>query len=871
VAVRYALQTPAAQAPGSAASLPAQRYGFALAGYDSRHPLVIDPLIQSTYLGGSSRDEINSLAIDAASGDVIVAGGSFSPDLPCTATSTTNCANGAQPVFGGSVDGFVARLSGDLKTLRQATYLGGSTNDSISALAIDAGSGDVLVGGFTFSTDFPCATVATAGCSNGAQQTHAGGGIDGFVARLSGDLKHLKQATYLGGSGNDQIRGLAVDSATGDVVTGILTNSSNMPCTTTATAGCANAAQTAQAGDFDGFVTRLSGDLKTFRQSTYFGGSGDDFLYSLAIDGASGDVLVAGRTASSDLPCCSNGAQPTLKGIIDGFVVRISRDLTTFRQGTYLGGSDSDFVQALAIDDASGDVIAAGQTSSGNLPCTTTATPGCANGAQQHSGQDDGFVMRLPGDLQRFKQATYLGGSGIDGVNSIAIDGSSGDVLAGGQTFSSNMPCTTAATTGCARGAQQTFGGAGDGFIARLSRDLTTLRQSTYLGGSANDSVNGLAIDGLSGNVVAAGYSASSDLPCTTTATSGCANGAQPANAGGGGLNGFVARLSGDLQLARAQSITFAAQSTASRTFAPGVSFAISPVATASSGLAVSYSSNTAVCTVSGTTVTMVAAGTCTISAAQAGDADWQPAPPAAQTVVIVPLANTITFAAQAQASQTFASGATFAINPVAAASSGLAVSYSSNAAVCTVSGTTVTMVAPGTCSITASQAGDNNHVAATPQSQSVQIVQAGMQVAIDSSPNPSRPGEEVTFTVAVTAISASAAAHPALILAQAAPVPTGTITLSDGTTTLGQAPLTHGVATLKTAVLTTAGAHSIVASYSGDTSYPAASSPALVQTVAAPAAPTPVPALGAWALLLLSALMASAAAMGRHWRRKMA
>ena len=263
VAVRYALQG-AATAAAATGQPPVQGYGFALAAYDQRHPLVIDPLIQSTYLGGSGNDAINSLAL-ASNGDVVVAGYTYSTNLPCT--TTPGCANGAQPGSGGSNDGFVARLSGDLKTLRQSSYLGGSGGDIITSLAL-ASDGDVIVAGHTSSTNLPCTSIAFAGCADGAQPGYSGGTWDGFVARLSGDLQTLLQSSYLGGSSFDAIASLALAS-NGDVVVAGETRSTNLPCTSTTSAGCANGAQPGYGGGgYDSFVARLSGDLKGAQPQT---------------------------------------------------------------------------------------------------------------------------------------------------------------------------------------------------------------------------------------------------------------------------------------------------------------------------------------------------------------------------------------------------------------------------------------------------------------------------------------------------------------------------------------------------------------------------------------------------------------------------
>ena len=171
------------------------------------------------------------------------------------------------------------------------------------------------------------------------------------------------------------------------------------------------------------------------------------------------------------------------------------------------------------------------------------------------------------------------------------------------------------------------------------------------------------------------------------------------------------------------QTITFGAQ-TSPQTYSSGGTFAINPTATASSGLAVTYSSTTtSVCTVSGTTVTMVTTGTCTIAADQTGNSNYAAAAQVTQSVTIGKASQTITFGAQTSP-RTYAVGGTFAINPTATASSGLAVTYSSTTTtICTVSGTTVNMTnASGTCTIAANQAGDGTYNAAPQVTQSVEI-----------------------------------------------------------------------------------------------------------------------------------------------------
>ena len=171
------------------------------------------------------------------------------------------------------------------------------------------------------------------------------------------------------------------------------------------------------------------------------------------------------------------------------------------------------------------------------------------------------------------------------------------------------------------------------------------------------------------------------------------------------------------------QTITFPAQATASRTFST-TPFAIAPVATTTSPLAITYTSATpTICSVSGTNITAITVGTCTINANQAGDTNYNAATQQQQSVMITQATQTITFGAQT--SPRGFSASAIPLNPVASASSGLAVTYTSaTAGVCSVSGASFTPITLGTCTINANQAGNANFSAATQVQQSVQITQ---------------------------------------------------------------------------------------------------------------------------------------------------
>jgi len=489
-----------------------RQYGFTLSAHDPTLPVVIDPLLKATYLGGSGSDFVTAVAIHPTTGEVFVAGGTASPDFPGTT-------GGAQPDPGPGFDAFVARLNATLTTLNQATYLGGAGGvELFGFIAIHPTTGEVFVTGRTSSTDFP-------GTTGGAQPAN-GGGVDAFVARLNASLTTLNQATYLGGSLGDGGSAIAIHPTTGEVFVTGAASSDDFPGTT-------GGAQSAIQGDGDAFVARLNASLTTLNQATYLGGSGDEVGF-IAIHPTTGEVFVTGTTDSPNFPGTTGGAQPAFGGgEFDAFVARLNATLTTLNQATYLGGSLGDEGLAIAIHSTPGEVFVAGSTGSTDFPGTT-------GGAQPaKDGGNDAFVARLDATLTTLNQATYLGGSLGDEGLAIAIQSTTGEVFVAGVTNSTDFPGTTG-------GAQPAFGGGiKDAFVARLTATLTTLNQATYLGGSGVEIGLGfadlipIAIHPTTGEVFVAGFTSSTNFPGTT-------GGAQPAY-GGGDFDGFVARLTPDL------------------------------------------------------------------------------------------------------------------------------------------------------------------------------------------------------------------------------------------------------------------------------------------------------------------------------------
>lgn len=179
-----------------------QQVGFRIGKYDPGKPLVIDPVLAySKLFGGSGTDQIWGLAVDAA-GNAYIAGDTASDFLAPSPIQTGRAA---------LADAFVAKLSPDGSTLLQATYLGGSGNDSALGVRVD-GAGSIYLTGLTYSTDFPVT-------ANAAQRSLAGVS-DAFLAKINVNGSALTYSTYLGGASFDVGTGLDVDAVGNAYVTG---------------------------------------------------------------------------------------------------------------------------------------------------------------------------------------------------------------------------------------------------------------------------------------------------------------------------------------------------------------------------------------------------------------------------------------------------------------------------------------------------------------------------------------------------------------------------------------------------------------------------------------------------------------------------
>jgi len=554
VAVRYKLLTK-------------NRVRFTLGKYDRSRELVIDPLlVYSTLLGGTGAcaagticvgdSWANAVAVDSA-GNAYVTGMTEAFDFPTSSSAfqTANkelCANTSEscPGAGNSENGtaFVTKLNTDGTAVLYSTYLGGTNpanwGEQGFAIAVDA-EGNAYVAGETASPDFP----TTAGALQAAKKESANYQA-GFITKLNSSGSGLVYSTYLGGSDNDVIYGIAVDNQGRAYLTGV-TYSLDFPTTPNAFEPQAKAdlAISGNAGGATGFVSKLNAGGSSLVYSTFLGGSTGEAGVAIAVDG-SGDAYVGGITGSQDFPVTAGAFQLNNYASIElgnstGFVTKLNPSGTGLTYSTYLGGEFSDGVRGITVN-GQGNAYVTGGTFSWDFPTTSGAFQEQLNGLLPGSINPfaNAFVTEFNPAGTSLVFSTFLGGTGSGGQNggdfleggdfgqAIALDGA-GNVIVAGATSSLDFPVT-------ADGFQQVVN-APEGFVSELNPAGSQLLYSSYVGGNDEtvpDYVSGLAID-VQNNVYIVGITSSISLPVTSfPVTQGALQSVQNA-----GEDAFVAKL----------------------------------------------------------------------------------------------------------------------------------------------------------------------------------------------------------------------------------------------------------------------------------------------------------------------------------------
>ena len=498
--ISFLRDDPSARVDSEFVILDGGSYGFAVGRYDPAATIVIDPLVNSTFLGGSEYEVGQSVAIDD-DGNVLVAGYTRSADFPNTTGVLQNDRTGGSCAF-------VSKFGPDLDEMLFSTYYGGSDWDFGADVAVDY-AGNIYLAGVTYSEDIPVTT--------GAFQGSPKGGTDVFICKLNATGSSLLYSTYLGGSGKDHASYLftiriQVDP-TGALYIASSTDSEDFPTT-------AGAFQGEWAGSEDAFVCKLNASGASLDYCTLLGGSSYDYCFDLAVT-EDGVVYICGQTGSQDLPTTSGSYQESHTGdYSEIFVGAIASDGGSLEYLTYVGNWSSEMGWSIALD-GEGAAYVHGSTYGSNFPTTPGAFQTSILGGSSHP-----VVFKLDPEGETLEYSTYLGGTGHDEGGAITVDGEGNAYLAG-RTSSADFPTTD----GCF---QDIFKGSYDGFVSVLSADGSDLLMSTYVGMTSLDVPMDVAFDG-NANLYVAGITNSGNFPTTP--------GAYQTTFGGGSGDAYLLRF----------------------------------------------------------------------------------------------------------------------------------------------------------------------------------------------------------------------------------------------------------------------------------------------------------------------------------------
>ncbi len=470
-------------------------YGFDIASYDKGRKLIIDPLVvaYSSYIGGSNAETVRAIDVDS-SGNAYLVGETTSIDFPTETgdyqdsppgndtnvfVSKVNAAGSAllySTYIGGTGPGvsagkgiavdasgnayivgdttstsfpttpgvfqtnkssgadiFVCRLNAAGDDLDSSTFIGGTSGDF--GQGIELGLAGVYVAGRTQSTNFPQA--------NAAQASRGGGSWDGVALMLSLNGTSLDWSTYLGGTGNDHIFGIGIDSSE-NVYVGGYSKSDNFPTTTGAYD------ETGVANNNDLVVVKYT-SAGAQSWGTFIAGNGNDFGFAVAADDTG--AYISGRTASLNYPTVS-AAQGAHAGTTtyDAMVSKINPAGTALIYSTYYGGTADDRFDGLDSD-AAGNLFITGNTFSTDFPTSNAYD-------SSHNGNQDAVVVALD-NTGAVDFATYFGGSAFEEGYGIKTTASA--LYLGGMTTSiSDFPVASF---------DDTQNGNLDGFITKFTED----------------------------------------------------------------------------------------------------------------------------------------------------------------------------------------------------------------------------------------------------------------------------------------------------------------------------------------------------------------------------------------------------------------
>lgn len=390
-------------------------------------------LIFSTFIGGSSGEEVYDLAIDPSGNSYIVGFPLSSSDFPFTSN--------AYETNGGANDGFLIKLSANGDSLIYATATSGSGTDSEAREVTADSNGNAYVTGRTFN-QFPVTT--------NAFQTTKDAGYDCFVMKFSAIGDSVEYSSYLGGNDHDVPYSITVDSSGSAYVVGL--TEANIFNTTP------NAFQPTPPGNArHGFISKVSPTGDSLIYSTYLGGTTNQTTsISDIVLNSAGNAFVVGTTLNSGFPTTQNAYGQTYSGQRDIFVTKMSVNGDSLVYSTLIGDTGNDFGYSIGVDESNGEVVITGLST--NFPVTSNAIDSV------YSGSNEAIISLFDSTLSNLIYSSYFGGSSLDRLEACEIKND--NLYFTGYTGSIDIPILNAY--------QNTIAGNYDGVLLRFSKpDLT--------------------------------------------------------------------------------------------------------------------------------------------------------------------------------------------------------------------------------------------------------------------------------------------------------------------------------------------------------------------------------------------------------------
>ena len=410
-------------------------------------------LVYADYLGGNSADYGYALALDSAN-DVCVTGSTASSDFPVV--------NPYQASYPGAFNAFLSKISPSGSSLLYSTYLGGNGSDIPSSIVVD-GTGNIILGGNTSSTNFPVANAyqATVSPNQGGMY-----GNYGFLTKFSPDGSSLVYSTYFGGSSNvpfncggspcwpqpvSTINGMVVDTA-GNTYAAGTTNTYDFPVTSGAYLGSDSTPLNGNVG----FVSKFS-NSGSLQYSTYFYESSGLLtnINAITVDGSGSAYITGVAISDGTFPLTSTSiCDPAVYGwgCGYGFVTKFDPTGSTLSYSTFLGPNNYANPSSV-LTDANNDAYVLASTSSGSF--------GTVNPVEPYTNGSDVLLVEIDPTGTSQLWATYLGGNLDDNAAGISFD-SSGNLYVTGSTSSTDFPTTAVAF-------QNILGGNTDAFVVKIA------------------------------------------------------------------------------------------------------------------------------------------------------------------------------------------------------------------------------------------------------------------------------------------------------------------------------------------------------------------------------------------------------------------